>query len=211
MNQETIIENWVESNCIDCLYQIHKRDINITIFNRDIVNISCEIEELVHQGIALRVKGEKEMILETLHKELNQYLLLKNDIISLLNVFQNITTSKSYRFFLATVNTNMCSKFHTDINDLRMLCTYSGQGTLWLPNDNVNRKSLDACGDNEAIVIDEKEIKQAGTGSVLILKGAIYPKEGTKAIAHKSPTVEERGESRLLLRLDTNEFLNFEF
>jgi hypothetical protein len=91
MNQETIIENWVESNFIESLDQIHKKDINITIFNRDIVYISYEIDKLVNHSIELRATGEKEMILETLHKELNHYLLLKNDIISLFNIFHKIT------------------------------------------------------------------------------------------------------------------------
>ncbi|MGK0427956.1 MAG: hypothetical protein ACJAUR_002072 [Ulvibacter sp.] len=43
-----------------------------------------------------------------------------------------------------------------------------------------------------------------------MLKGAIYLSEGTKAVVHRSPTIEESVETRLLLRIDTNEFLNFE-
>jgi hypothetical protein len=96
------------------------------------------------------------------------------------------------------------------MNDLRMLCTYSGPGTLWLSENNINRNALNSCGDNECIVLDESKIQQAKTGAVVILKGAIYPEEGTKAIVHRSPTIEDYGEKRLLLRIDTNAFLNFQ-
>jgi hypothetical protein len=132
------------------------------------------------------------------------------DIEHLLYIFTQITKANSFRLLLTTVNTNMCRRFHTDINDLRMLCTYSGPGTLWLTEDNINRKVLDTCGDNECIVLDESKVQQAPTGAVVILKGSIYPQEGAKAIIHRSPTIEESGQKRLLLRIDTNEFLNFE-
>ncbi|HAA11799.1 MAG TPA: hypothetical protein DCE41_08925, partial [Cytophagales bacterium] len=61
----------------------------------------------------------------------------------------------------------------------------------------------------EELVLDADSIQQAETGAVIILKGAIYPKEGTQAVLHRSPTIEESGERRLLLRIDTDEFLNF--
>ena len=61
----------------------------------------------------------------------------------------------------------------------------------------------------ECIVLDESNIQQAKTGAVVILKGAMYPAKGTNAVVHRSPTIEESGATRLLLRIDTNEFLNF--
>jgi hypothetical protein len=96
------------------------------------------------------------------------------------------------------------------MNDLRLLCTYNGPGTVWLSDSNVNRNALETYGDNETIVKDNSQINYAKTGSVVLLKGAIFPIKGTKAIVHRSPTIEESGLSRLLLRIDANDFLNFE-
>ena len=93
----------------------------------------------------------------------------------------------------------MCRKFHTDVNDLRMLCTYVGQGTLWLPDEAVKNEEYRTRRDE--IVIDEDLIQQALTGDVLILKGALYPE--ANAVIHRSPTIEETNERRLLLRIDT--------
>jgi len=136
--------------------------------------------------------------------ERDQHSTIVNDIQNLLHLFKEISNTKRFRLLLATIKTNMCTKFHTDINNLRMLCTYSGPGTLWLTEDNINRKALDAYEDNESIIIDKNSIEQTKTGSVVILKGAKYPKNATKAAVHRSPTIEESDEIRLLLRIDLN-------
>ena len=47
----------------------------------------------------------------------------------------------------------------------------------------------------------------AQTGAVAVLKGAIYPQKNTNAVVHRSPAIEETSEKRLLLRIDTNDFL----
>ncbi len=204
------VSNAIVGNCSTKLHQIHNSHINIAIYDRDIAQLSYEIEKALNQKIEVRVSDDIDKIFQKIENELREFTLLKNDITSLLNLFKDVTKADSFRLLLATVNTNMCRKFHTDLNDLRMLCTYSGPGTLWLPEDNVNRKALDTCGDNDCIVLDENKVQQAPTGAIVILKGAIYPQDGTSAIVHRSPTIEETGQKRLLLRIDTNDFLNFE-
>ena len=101
----------------------------------------------------------------------------------------------------------MCRKFHTDVNDLRMLCTYLGPGTLWVPDEAIDLDASYARGNGKDIVIDLEKVEQVGTGDVVILKGALYPE--ANAILHRSPTIEENGEKRLLLRIDTYEALGF--
>jgi hypothetical protein len=209
MISEIIKENWTIGNYPTILQQIHQNDINIAIYNREIEFLSSEISLLLDRQIELRASGTVEDILSVIKKELGSLhtTLLLKDIEHLLSIFTQITKSGSFRLLLATVNTDMCRKFHTDINDLRMLCTYSGPGTLWLTEDNINHKAMDSNLENESIVLDESRIQQANTGSVIILKGALYPLEGTKAVVHRSPTIEESGQKRLLLRIDTNEKL----
>jgi len=202
--------NWIHDSNQSSLGNIRQKEVNIVIYDRDISYLSQEIYGLLNQEIELRLSGDVKSILGDLSKVIDpkNYPQIIEDINKLLMQFQEITNASSFRLMLATVNTNMCRKFHTDINDLRMLCTYSGPGTLWLSEDNVNRQALNSCGDNDCIVLDENKIQQASSGAVVILKGAIYPQEGAKAVVHRSPTIEETGERRLLLRIDTNEFLN---
>lgn len=129
--------------------------------------------------------------------------LLQRDIQRLLQVFSEITEATTFKVLFVVVNTNMCRKFHTDINDLRLLCTYHGPGTLWLAEDDAAQYE----SDNEAGFADRAH--QVKAGQVTILKGALYPSDYVSACVHRSPTVEETGERRLLLRIDTNEFLAF--
>ncbi len=200
-------------NHTDKLDRIHEKEINIAVYEREIDFLTQEIETLMDHNIELMASGDIEEIVKTLSNELLPYncRFLYTDIENLLLKFSEITEAQSFRLLLATVNTNMCRKFHTDINDLRMLCTYSGPGTLWLTEDNINHKAMDSNLENEFIVLDESRIQQANTGSVIILKGALYPQDGTAAVVHRSPTIEETGQKRLLLRIDTNtnEFFKF--
>ena len=204
-----ITKNWVTGNCPTMLNQIHNREVNIAIYNRDISSLSNEIDKIQEQNIEIRLSGNIREVTQSLRLNLSPFTLLLNDIKYLLNLFGEISHAKSFRLLMATVNTNMCRRFHTDVNDLRLLCTYFGPGTLWLKEENVNRTALETCKDNECIVLNPDEIQQAPTGAVVILKGSIYPSEETKAIVHRSPTIDKSGEKRLLLRIDTNEFLNF--
>ena len=206
------IENWVIGNCPTSLQKIHQKHINISIYDRDITHLSDEVKSLLARNAEIRISGDTNSILKQISSELNSndFSLILNDIKGLLLQFEELSGAKSFRLLLSTVNTNMCSRFHTDMNDLRLLCTYSGPGTVWLSENNINRDALETYGDNETIVKDQSQINYAKTGAVVLLKGAVYPLKGTKAVVHRSPTIEETGMSRLLLRIDANDFLNFE-
>lgn len=212
MLENVAVQNWVIGNEPHVLENIIQKDISISVYNREIDAMHSEIQDLLNTNIDFRSSGTTEEIiteLVQLENFSNSNGQLIEDIKSQLSQFEQISGSSSFRLFLGTVNTNMCRKFHTDINDLRMLCTYSGPGTLWLTEDNINRNALNNKGDENDMVIDESKVRQAEEGTILILKGAIFPQENTKAAVHRSPTIEETGERRLLLRIDTNDFLNF--
>ncbi len=204
-------ENAAVVNELSDLDAIHQEEKNIAIYKRPIHAMNDEIKHLLNLGLQLRFSGSSNEILDKLieHFDNNSIStsLLFNDIRRLLEIFKKISAAQSFRFNLLTVNSNMCRRFHTDINDLRLLCTYSGQGTYWLPEEAANRTRHHEGGENESIVVKPKLIQQANTGDVLILKGALYPE--ARAIIHRSPSIEESAEKRLLLRIDTNESFNF--
>jgi hypothetical protein len=194
------------------LKEIHNSKRNIAIWQRSVVHLNDGITTTqARLTEPVRASGTGNEILthveNCLLADIEPTGIIRNDIAFLLTMFQYLTGSSTFRLLLAPVNTNMCRKFHTDINDLRLLCTYYGPGTLWLPDEFVNRKSLDTCDDGACIALDESKIQQAQAGEVVILKGAIYPQENFYACVHRSPTIEEAGQKRLLLRIDTNDFL----
>lgn len=198
-----ITPNWAKANTVEVLHKIHHSDTNIAIYERGVKDLESEVAALVTEQIELRAQGEVGAIMDTIRKYLNpdSYPRLMQDIENLLDSFQSVSKSETLKLFLVTTSSNMCRKFHTDINDLRLLCTYSGPGTLWLKDEDIHRLGLEHATINDAI-IDERIVQQVTTGSVAILKGAIYP-DVVNGVVHRSPTIEETGDQRLLLRIDT--------
>ena len=203
---KTPIANAAISNDAQILQDIHLKTKNIAIYQREVEPLKEMLTQVVERSIIYRTSGTTAEITNSLNayfaNELPEYNLLLEDILKLLGVFGQVTELSSFRLFLATVNTNMCRRFHTDINDVRMLCTYVGPGTLWAPDEAVNHKAYQKGSGNEEIILDESLIQQVNTGDVVILKGALYP--DATPILHRSPSIEEHGGKRLLLRIDTN-------
>jgi len=130
---------------------------------------------------------------------------LIEDVILLSALFYEVTQSETIRLYFALVDSDMCRRFHTDINDVRLLCTYKGPGTVCLKKSDAAESLLDEAMNNPEL-IPEDELFRAGTGHVLFLKGALHPNAGDRAVLHRSPVLSESKEKRLLLRLDTNTF-----
>jgi len=93
------------------------------------------------------------------------------------------------------------------MNDLRLLCTYLGPGTLSLPSDAIDEEVMRRNDHNKPVERDPSLIQQVATGHVAVIKGALYPKNGHDACVHRSPTIEETGTVRLLLRIATDQSL----
>ncbi len=187
------------------LRDIHLPSKNIAIYKRNIDSLKTELFEIAAKTIEFRAKGKMEEI----RKLLEEYLCshqpgfpaLFRDAFALLELFEEITQASSFGLLLTTVNTDMCRRFHTDINDLRLLCTYVGPGTLWVPDEVVDFESFSSKRDDPEKYLDPQQIQRVQTGDVAILKGALYPE--AEPILHRSPAIEEQEEKRLLLRIDT--------
>ena len=197
-------------NDIKILQEIHLKTKNIAIYQRQMELSEKEVAQAVKQTIDFRANGKKEEITASLCNYFANVIPKQNalleDILDLFELFIQVTKISSFRIILASVDDNMCPRFHTDNNQLRMLCTYVGPGTLWLPDCAVDRKAYMSGKRNQDIVLDESFIQQVETGNVAILKGGLYPE--STPLLHRSPLIEKRKEKRLLLRIDSNEFLN---
>tara|TARA_B100001741_G_scaffold287680_1_gene265329 strand:- start:462 stop:1103 length:642 start_codon:yes stop_codon:yes gene_type:complete len=203
--------NWGIGKSSKILEKIHEKHINIAIYERDVNHLADEINKILYNDLNFKATGNIDSIIKELNKipNVDDYKLIIDDIIFLLNQFKEISEVKSFKLLLAIVDNDMCRRFHTDLNYIRMLCTYIGPGTLWLSENNLNRAALDDLESNNSIVVNNDLINQVSTGSVAILKGGLYPRKGTKAIVHRSPNIQESQQKRLLLRIDADELFNF--
>ena len=108
---------------------------------------------------------------------------------------------KSVGLRLITLDHAMCPKFHTDKISGRLICTYMGEGTQWLPNaaeDDFESLNLPK---THSQMEGKHSIFSAKQGDVLLLKGDAWPKNEGKGAIHRSPS-NSLIQKRVLLTLD---------
>lgn len=91
-----------------------------------------------------------------------------------------------------------CRLVHADHVGLRLLCTYAGPGTEWVPDGAVDRRRL---GNNAAAVTDRAAIRRLPRFAVALLKGEAWRRNAGRGVAHRSPEASA-ARPRLLLCID---------
>lgn len=126
---------------------------------------------------------------------------LLDDIARLVRLYADLVGCPAVMLRLDSVTGDGCRFFHADHVGLRLLCTYQGAGTQWLPDEAVNRPALGR-GDNDAVIADPTRLQTFGAGHVGLLKGESWPGNRGRGLVHRSPPAAPSGLSRLLLCLD---------
>lgn len=128
------------------------------------------------------------------------------DVEQLLSEFRGLSDARRVRLTLTVKTTDSCRKFHADYVRLRLITTYVGPGTEWVPGRAVDRKLLAHPPShpreaNRKIVRDARAIRRTRAGDVLLLKGERATRD--RSAVHRSPPIEARGLKRLVLTLTT--------
>ncbi len=131
---------------------------------------------------------------------------LAGDLAALVARFTALCGVKRPHAHLEVLEDDGCRRFHCDYVGLRLLTTYFGPGTEWLPDDAVVREALAPSevspGEaNGAIVRDRAGIRRARPGDVLVLKGESWPGNAGRGAVHRSPPVAATGSRRLVFKL----------
>ncbi|AWB07620.1 DUF1826 domain-containing protein (plasmid) [Azospirillum humicireducens] len=126
---------------------------------------------------------------------------LLRDIVRLVQIYTDIVGCPAIRLRLDSVADDGCRFFHVDHVGLRLLCTYQGSGTHWLPDGAVTRSALGR-GDNDAVLPDHRRVRALRAGHVALLKGEEWPGNRGRGLVHRSPPADPSGAPRLLLCLD---------
>jgi hypothetical protein len=112
---------------------------------------------------------------------------LRDDILLQAQRFAAFMQVDAVRLRLEAVTTNACRKIHADYTDLRLITTYHGPGTDYLPVD------------AEPV---EGNLLRMITGHIGLFKGRLFA-DGHVPCLHRSPPIEATGEKRLVLVIDT--------
>lgn len=132
---------------------------------------------------------------------------LLEDIPKLAGAFGTLLGRKHVHARFGLLRGDSCRKFHADHVTLRMLCTYAGPGTEWIPDsdlvrENLGRVDVDIPTANRLVLRCPDAVQHCPVGDVIVLKGHLYDGNRGQGAVHRSPPIAAQGLSRLVLTLD---------
>jgi hypothetical protein len=217
MMSSSLIENTeFDSFCMGydptILTEIYQAPINVCIWQRQLTNTVTDYVDWLLKNTSnreLRIVAESHDVIAVILKALPAHsglTALAGDINVLATMFTDLFELKRVGIRLSMLDRSMCPRFHTDHLPCRLITTYAGSGTQWLPEYAVDRSKLGQGGNGlpdtlSGIYSHSKSIKQLSAGDVTLLKGSGWLGNEAQAIVHRSPEIAV-GEKRLLLTLD---------
>ena len=212
---EMLIRHASESHEAEVFSDIYRDDINIAIWQRKLSDqLVWAANEILKTHTRLEIA---EVVTATsVHSKLCKALgesdavkVLSDDITLLVDMFCCVFDLKKAGLRLTALNRAMCPRFHFDRIPCRLITTYHGVATEWLPHQVVDRSKLGAGNQGKS---DEKSglfetannIRQLSKGDVGLLKGEFWHDNEGAGLVHRSPvhTDDSLSQSRLLLTLD---------
>ena len=180
----------------------------IELERKNMSNSVSFFREIMHEPFRVIGKISKKNSSEDIKRILRNIIPLSSqtnffyktwvsDMSEICQIFCDTLNSKSVSFCLGTERG--CSRYHIDNVPMRLLVTYMGQGTEWLPNEIANRVAFEEGLPNEKIVKDSSKIKSIKTFNVAIFRG------GAAGLLHRTPDSALKNPS-ILLRLDHESF-----
>ena len=145
-----------------------------------------DIENILNKEIS------KEVQAESLY---DQWL---NDMAEVCKTFCILERLKSISFQLGTQRA--CLRYHVDNVPKRMLVTYAGKGTEWLPDEAADRNAFLSGKPNEKIIKDLSALQYINQWDVAVFRG------GPKGVLHRTPDSALNSTS-ILMKLDHPKFL----
>lgn len=195
----------------DALTDIYQNHVNMAIWQRQAnATLILESQNLLagkhFTGERLILPTDKPYRLEELLPSLSPYPNLLEDMQTLTDMFSCLFEPETIGLRLTPLSNSMCPKFHVDRVPCRLITTYIGGGTEWLPHGDVDRSKLGAgsggLSDAESgLYANQDNIQTLSPGDIAILKGESWAGNEGAGLVHRSPTVEA-AHRRLLLTLD---------
>ena len=196
--------------------EIFDKKINILIWKRSLLpEHILAAEKILHNEPDLRFSQlmRPAEVKNALIKKIgsNQKLsILFDDISNLIKDFCLLFDSKRAWLRLDAIDRPMCPRFHVDHVKCRLVTTYVGPATQWLPSNLVDRTKL---GHGNQGLPDEKsglfakstDIKELSKGHVALLKGESWDGNKGSGLVHRSPSAIDNYK-RLYMTIDLEEF-----
>jgi len=208
---EKPVRRSIEGSKPDVLADIYQENINIAVWQRELSSgLALDVSSLLSNkptlqtSMTVTAKSVYNSINETLGA--SAYTALSKDIARLVDMFCCLFDLKRVGLRLTALNRAMCPKFHVDRVPCRLVTTYQGSATDWLPHHLIDRTklgsgSLGKTDEESGLFCNPRDIHHLKQGDVALLKGELWEGNEGAGLVHRSPAVLD-GERRLLLTLD---------
>lgn len=191
---------------------IYLDDTNIVIWQRELgQSLDLYVAEFVkaNSGFQASMSVSPESALSSISERIKDAdcdFALSKDIVYLVDMFCCLFDLKRAGLRMTVLDKAMCPKFHVDRVPCRLVTTYQGIATEWLPHNCVDRSKLGlgskGLSDEESGIFQNKnEICQLNSGDVALLKGELWEGNENAGLVHRSPAIETQ-QGRLLVTLD---------
>ena len=150
------------------------------------------------------------MLDEVLSNKIKEHSFYKHwvkDMANISQIFCDMMEDTSIKISLESSRT--CKRYHIDNVPIRLLVTYYGKGTEWIPNHACDYSAYYNGENNNKVIKDNAEKKFIEDWDIAVFKGQRY-KGGEKAILHRTPD-SALGKLSLLMRLDNKACLSDNF
>lgn len=203
------IKHIAQDDEISVLPRIFEHEINIAIMRRRLpadVALSVAAQCQTDRAWQFSWLGKPDQSLGTdLRKRLPQpdaAEALIDDISSVAEATAYLFNTETVGIRLRLLNAAMCPRFHCDNLPVRLVTTYIGPGSEWLPEYAINRAGLGAPHPHRPEIIKEASaIQRMSVGDIALIKGSGWEGNEEYGLVHRSPALKE-GEKRLLLTID---------
>ncbi len=204
----------VQSRDAGALADVYQEDVNIVTWQRTLSSdLLAAVDQLLNLNHLLRIstsvapQNTYDSLCEALGSNSDAHIISK-DISELVGMFCCLFDLKQVGLRLTTLDRAMCPKFHVDRVPCRLVTTYSGIATEWLPHEFADRQKLGMGSQGKSdkksgLYRHQNDIQQLSAGDVALLKGESWMGNEGAGLVHRSPALANE-EKRLLLTLDFN-------
>ena len=194
------------------LTDIYQEDTNMVVWKLDLAN---NLEQAADAIIESNPTLEKLLVLSpdeafaVVNKALGsspEAEVLAEDIAYLVDMFCCLFDLKRGALRMTVLDRAMCPRFHVDRVPCRLVTTYQGIATEWLPHNVADRSKLGTGNmgkpDELSGLFDNlSDIQQLNSGDVGLMKGELWHNNEGAGLIHRSPKVPNNTR-RLVLTLD---------
>lgn len=205
-----------ENNCLslpievhggipECLTEIFSDEVNLAVWERSLPNESINFAHnfsreagVFERFVSIEAGDSVEQILPAWAQALPGAKTWLADVNEMVEMFGCLFEPAAIGVRLHVLPDTMCPRFHTDRVPVRLLVTYAGRGTEWLPENQVTRGKPSGALPDQAV--RNTDIRAMPTGSVCLLKGESWIGNEGRGLVHRSPA--PGSSPRLVLGLD---------